>query len=211
MSLHDFWTSVRTGMRLYAPGRVISDSPRLDAEAIRAALAKADLWLTPSVVRGYDPSDFPFLPPDERDELTRLVADFRAVASQVPPRKPATPAQVDAALPLFQRIVELLEFDRFADANAFRIGKTIEAEPAFPHEEVEDVRYRTSADQYGDPLLDILAYLPDSAMNVFLRRVPPVREAIQNLVFEHGQPYWPSVSCRLMGELATLPAIGEDG
>ena len=98
MSLKDFRTNVRTGARLYAPFRVISDSPRIDEAQIELVLSNADHWLTKSAVEGYDPNDFSFFPEQKRAELTRIVDQFRKVVGEVNPRGPATEEQIGRAL-----------------------------------------------------------------------------------------------------------------
>lgn len=210
MALDKFWQSIRTGFQLYAPGRVISDIPRLDDESIDKAMAKPELWLTRAVARDYDPADFAFLTDERRDELTRLVRGYRAVAAGLKLRTPVTDEQVREAAPFFRGIVEALEFDRFADPEAFRIGKTIESDPEFPREDIVDARYRSGPDFSGEPGLRIMTYLPDSDMDTFLERARLVRHDITELVFEQGQPYWPHVSFRLRSDLAELQAIGAD-
>ncbi len=209
MALDQFWTSVRTGLRLYAPPRVIADSPRLDSEAIQKALARADLWLTPATVRGYDRADFDFLPAEYRDELARLVEGFQKVVAGVNPRGPATEEQVRLATPLFRGIVEALEFDRFADADAFRVGKVLESDPVFPKDGV-DARYRTGPDFNGEPGLKIMMYLPDSDLESFLARAATIRRDVTESVLRHGQPYWPYMSFRFQSDLAELQNPGAD-
>lgn len=210
MALADFWNGVRKGLALFVPSRVVEDSQRLDIERIQAILDQADVWLTPDTVRGYDPEDFSFLSEESRSELTRLVKEFSRIAGTVGPRRPADPLKVAEAKPLFRDIVHLLEFDRFADPEAFRIGKTIEADSDFPSLDVVDVRYRSTTDSLGEQALKIMAYLPDSEEEEFLDRALLVRKAIQELVFRHGRPYWPYVSVRLASDLADLPAVGAD-
>ena len=210
MSLKDFWTNVRTGARLYAPSRVISDSPRIDEAQIELALSKTEHWLTKSAVEGYDPNDFSFFPEQKRAELTRVVDQFRKIVGEVNPRGPATEEQIGRARPLFRSIVEMLEFDRFADVDAFRVGNIVEAEPMFPSSDISDTRYRTKLDSNDYPALKIMVYLSIMKGKPFIDRAMRVRDQIQELVFRHGQPYYPYVSTRLISDLAELPAVGAD-
>lgn len=210
MSLQEFWQSVRTGAKLYAPTRVVSDSPRMNTAVLDDILARADLWLAPKVVKGYDPVDFSFLPPERRAALTAQVDEFRQVAEQVDPRGQATYEQIARAKPLFREIVQALEFDRFADPEAFRIGKQAEADPRFPSGDVSDVRYRMDVNWEGEPVVRIMAYVPESEDEAFLRKAADVRERIQNIVFEIGEPYWPHVSLRKSSDLDELPEVGDD-
>src|SRR3954469_408555 len=84
MALHEFWTNVRIGAGPISP-RAIADSPRIDTASIESALRRATLWLTPQAVDGFEESDFPFLPADERARLAKLVKDFRELAGTVGP------------------------------------------------------------------------------------------------------------------------------
>ena len=106
--------------------------------------------------RGYDPNDFSFFPEQKRTELTRIVDHFRKIAGEVNPRDSATEQQIGRARPLFRSIVEMLEFDRFADVDAFRVGNIVEAEPMFPSSDVSDNRYRTKIDSNDYPALKIM-------------------------------------------------------
>lgn len=161
MALRDFWISVQAGAGLLSP-RATSDSPRIDPSEMERTLRNAVMWLTPSSVSGFDENDFPFLPEAERSELSACVAEFRRVARQVPPTGPAAPEQIEQALPPFLRIVELLEFDRFGNAEAFRIGKQVERriEPIRPPE-LEELRFDARSDHAGDPGLWIWVHLAD--------------------------------------------------
>jgi hypothetical protein len=210
MAIDEFWQNVRLGARLNLPTRVISDTPRMDDEVIKNALANSHSWLTPKSVQGFDPADFAFLPPEERNRLTENVNGFLALAKTVDPKKPATAEQVEAATPFFTDIVKSLEFDRFADAEAYRVGKTIESDPSFPHDDVKDARYRIRRDWNGEPSIKIMTYLPDSSLEEFLERAKSVRKVIMDLVFERGQPYFPYPSTRIMSNLAELQTVGED-
>lgn len=161
MSLQDFWVSVRTGAGMVAP-RAIVDSPELDPEAIERTLRGATLWLSPSAVAGFEEADFDFLPEEERGHLSDLVRQFREVARSVDPRGPASQEAVDQALPLFLGIVERLDFRRYEDPEAYRLGKLIEREigdQRLPG--LAELRFRTGRDQTGDPGLWIWAFLDD--------------------------------------------------
>jgi hypothetical protein len=125
MALRDFWISVRTGARLIAP-TATADSPRLDSAKIERILRGATIWLTPRSVHGFDASDFDFLTEAERNQLSKSVERFREIASQVPPDKPATPQQIQQALPEFLRILEVLRPDKYADPEALVVGKRVE-------------------------------------------------------------------------------------
>ena len=148
MALPDFWTNVRNGAKLFTP-RAIVDSPRLDAEAIEHMLRETTHWLTPRVVGGFEKSDFSFLPSGERARLAKLVEDFSRVAAKVGPTAAPVREVVESALPLFREIVAMLEFDRYGDAEAYRLGKQIERElQPYRPKELAELRFNSGRDHF---------------------------------------------------------------
>lgn len=204
MSLFDFWISVRIGAQMVAPPRVVVDSPHLDAGRIEQMLRTTDPWLTPEVVAGFDERDFSFLPDDERGHLARLVADFRAVAETVSPTGPAPRDAVERALPLFRDIVRSLEFDRYGDAEAFRLGKLIERgiAPRRPPE-LAELRFNTGLDHSGDPALWIWAFLSDEVSDTdarFLETAQTLRDLLHSAARRVAPDRWPYISFRSLAE-----------
>ena len=88
MARDEFIDSLRLASRLLARAEGI----QTDA-SIASKLDAADLWLTFKSVEGFDPADFADWPRRERDELTKEVAAFIAIAAEVPSNKPATKLQ----------------------------------------------------------------------------------------------------------------------
>lgn len=207
MALEDFWNNVRAGVQFLLP-RNITDSPLFDYADVERQLRGLAFALTPAVVRDFDEADFPFLSEADRSDLKQSVEELRTVAAKVPQRGPAAPQDEDAARPPFLRILKLLEFDRFADAEAYRVGKTIEAQAEFPRSAVKDARYRTVIDSQGYPAIRIMLYLPDATMDAFLKQTLPIRDVIWDLVSTHGKPYWPRTSFRMESDLQELQAVG---
>lgn len=203
MSLKDFWMSVRTGARFIAP-RATADSPRLDSAAIESTLRRATIWLTPKSVEGFNPEDFLFLSDHEQKTLRDAVSKFLVLARQVPPGRPATEQQIQQALPLFLRIVEILRPDHFADSEAFVIGKKVEQQLAgqIP-QSVLELRFETGKDASGGPALWIWVVFKDEAAkkDVFLPNARNVRELLENSVSELGFEQWPYVRFRTDSEL----------
>ena len=163
MALERFWQSVRTAARMIRPPAVVADSPRIPSDVIAKRLASSDLWLAPDSVRGYDENDFQFLTQEERNRLTEAVGRFKRVAEAVNPRGPAPIERVEAARPAFQQIVEQLEFDRFGDAEAYRIGKEIELKMDRERpERLAELRFETGLDSTGDPGLWVWAFVSET-------------------------------------------------
>ena len=106
MAKDDFLLSVRTAVGTLLP-RVDADHPYTDRDELAGILRRSDLWLSKSAVAGFDRDDLGDLDPGTREALDRNVAAFLDVASKLNPKGPATPTQVDAALPPFLEIAEI--------------------------------------------------------------------------------------------------------
>jgi len=207
MALRDFWISVRTGARLVAP-QAIADSPKLDPTLIERTLRSATLWLTPRAVAGFKEEDFDFLSDEERHHMARLVAEFRAIASEVNPTTSAPDDVVEKALPPFGEIVRSLEFDRYGDAEAYRLGKQIERaiEPNQPAE-LAELRFNTGLDHSGDPAIWIWAFLTDEAAasdDQFLKTAQKLRVLLDPVARTVAPDRWPYISFRSLAEQAGL-------
>jgi hypothetical protein len=205
MALCDFWLNVRTGARLIAP-HVTVDAPKLDSSAIEQSLRRATLWQTPRSVAGFNEADFDFLPDTERARLAQLVTDFRKIASGVKPTAPASEDQIAQALPLFRDIVGMLEFDRYGDAEAYRLGKQIEqAIEAYRLRELAELRFDTGSDHSGDPAIWIWAFLTDTAAESderFLENAQRLRELLDPVARMIAPERWPYLSFRSLVEQA---------
>jgi len=122
MALDDFWMSVRAAARLPVAQSLV-DSPRLDAEAIDLALRKTLGWLSPGAVAGFVAEDFSFLADAERLRLAKLISDFLTAVTTKSGPAPPRGDLIEKTLPIFRGIVQALEFDRYGDPTAFRLGK----------------------------------------------------------------------------------------
>jgi hypothetical protein len=205
MALHDFWSNVRTGARYFSPQAIV-DAPRLDAEAIERMLRERTHWLTPRAVAGFDEKEFSFLPDGERVKLAKLVADFQTVASSISPTAPVADDAVERALPLFRDIVRLLEFDRYGDADAFRLGKLIEREIA-PRRlpELAELRFHTGFDHSGDAALWIWVFLTEDVSkndDAFLKVAQRLRATLDPIARRVAPDRWPYLSFRPITEPA---------
>jgi hypothetical protein len=93
----DSWTEFVDNLRvadqlLVRPRAHSGLGPRADTD-LSLALDRADLWLTPKSVAGFDPAEFADLPERERNTLAAEVRAFLRIAERVPSNKPATNAQ----------------------------------------------------------------------------------------------------------------------
>ncbi len=167
-------------------------------------LRKTTHWVTPRSVAGFDESEFAFLSDAERSQLAKLVAEFRQVTSTVNPMAPATGDTVESALPLFRDIIRLLEFDRYENAEAFRLGKLIEREIApWRPAELAELRFRTKLDHTGDPGLWIWAYLSDEVSEKdedFLEAAQRLRNPLEDVARQVAPDRFPYLSFRSLRE-----------
>jgi hypothetical protein len=108
MAKQEFLRYLRVARSLFAHQRVQADSPLANTEAAEAMINRADIWLTPKSVQGFDVGDFPELGPNRQRELQTAVREFLDIATRVPPKEPATLEQVRNARVPFERILEIL-------------------------------------------------------------------------------------------------------
>jgi hypothetical protein len=108
MAREEFLENLRTAIRLDGTHTVPIDSPPLDPDALANKVYRADIWLTPRTVEGFDLREFRGLMPGQRGELEHAVAEFRAVASRVSTKRPAKAEEIDKARVALQQIVEVV-------------------------------------------------------------------------------------------------------
>jgi hypothetical protein len=205
MAFHDFWTNVRMAARRYAP-RFIADAARLDAEAVEHMLRDETHWLTAATVAGFDETELSFLPGAERARLAELVTGFGREVSAVRATAPAPGETKERALTLLRDIVQLLEFDRYGDAEAFRLGKLFEREiePRKPAE-LAELRFNTGPDHTGDPGLWIWAFLNEEASSsdeAFLDAARRLRAPLSSVARRVAPDRFPYLSFRDITEPA---------
>jgi hypothetical protein len=203
MALKTFWLNVRTAARLAVP-TVGVDSPQIEPAEIAKSLARAAVWLTPKSVAGYREEDFGFLVDDRCRELSQSVNRFREVARQVPPDAPPTEEQLERAIDSFQRILGILRFDKYADADAFEAGTRIERYLAgqLPPG-VSELRFETGENSHGAPALWVLVVFKEDphSEDALLTNANAVRELLHAAVEELGIERWPYLRLRTEAEL----------
>ena len=108
MAKDTFIDNLRRASKLLAPPRVLTEkAPEGDPE-LAFALESADLWLTPKVVEGFDPADFPDLPKDQRGQLVAEVDAFLKIARTVPGNKPAKKSESRDARRHLEKIIGIV-------------------------------------------------------------------------------------------------------
>ena len=108
MALPDFLLNVSTAARFLAPPAVEVDG-RLDADAIARTIALADLWFTPSAVKGFNTAEFALLTDTRRKELADAVGEFARLAAAQNPKAGVPPAVRERGLTLFRAILRLAD------------------------------------------------------------------------------------------------------
>lgn len=200
MALEEFWNSVRAGRSLmFARTTKVPAASSAPTQRVRTTL-----WMSRNSVAGFAPDDFSFLSDRDRERLTRSVSGFLDAISNLTPSVPASQRQVARAEPPFLEIVKLLEFTRYEDVDAFRIGKSIEAEvqgsrPAW----LSALKFKTGLDSTGDPALWIWAYLADDAIEGpdANRNEAEVRDLLDAAARSAAPDRWPYIRFRSASEM----------
>ncbi len=161
-----------------------------------------------AAVAGFDVKDVDFLPQAERKRLAKLVKDFQALTSRVNPQEPAPEDVVERALALFRDIILLLEFDRYEDPEAYRLGKQIErAIKAQWPAELAELRFSSGLDSIGEPGIWIWVFLTEEASmtdDQFLENARKVRDWLDPIAREVAPDRFPYISSRSIAEEVDL-------
>ena len=165
MALDEFWQNVKIAASQIWP---TVRAPQLDENQLAGILRKAALWLTPLSVEGFDLNDFGFLPSSERVKLKKSVADFLRVSKTVPDRVIPTDLQYREALESLRRILDILQPDKYPDADAFRTAKVLENLDDLRlsddvRGDVNRIIYQFDIDSTGDPATWVWVILNDEA------------------------------------------------
>lgn len=177
------------------PGPSADGGAEPESEAARRKHA-ADVWLNARTTAGYDPADFDFLDEDERDELTRRVAELRSLLAEIPPDELPSVEAIARARPIFLRIAALLDFDHHADAAALSLGKRLSrrVRDALP-DWVQGLRFETGWDVIGDPALTLWVVAPEdfTRREDWFPRFMHVAEALRKRVAELAPEMFPYI------------------
>ncbi|HEU5116198.1 MAG TPA: hypothetical protein VFT74_05920 [Isosphaeraceae bacterium] len=205
MSLHEFWVGVRTAIEAI-PALLVSPEP--DPGDVERTLRDAA-----DAVAGFDQADFGFLPQSEQDQLRHSVTEFldrvKAASPTAQPGDHAPRTLPVRLLTSLANINDLLDFHRYADPEAFRLGKLIEREIAHgqPPPGLAELRFRTGQDHTGDPGLWIQAYLDDHTTGsdeAFLATARKLREYLGSVARRVCPDRFPYLSFRSLAEEAEL-------
>ena len=107
-------------------------------------------------------------------------------------------------LPEFRDIIGLLEFDRYENAEAFRLGKRFEREIApWRPPELAELRFSAWLDHSGDPGLWIWAYLSDAVSQNdedFLEAARRLRGPLEEVAQDVAPDRFPYLAFRSLKE-----------
>ena len=209
MAIKEFWISVRAAASLMVPKAAV-DSPRLDRDRIEKILRGATFWLTPGSIKGYDPKEFDFLSEDERTRLEEGVKEFKAVAASVPKNAPATDEQIDEGVTGFRKIIEVVRPDKYADFEAFVIGKKIENQVRDEMPDwVREMVFETGYDVGGEPGVWIWVEVEDFALEdeVLRDNAQLIREIVRRAADEVCPDRWPYVRFRTVSDQRPSPQV----
>lgn len=130
MAREEFVANLRHAHLLLQPPRVESDLGRTYDSEAASRLDRADLWLTPKAVEGFDPDDFSDLSEKDRKKLSEAVAQFLRIATNVPPDKPATARQSNQARKHLETAIKIVGRglrDQWLEAQRQMINEAIQA------------------------------------------------------------------------------------
>lgn len=203
MSMKEFWQSVRAAASFYKYGGPPPDAAPIDAAIIDKGLRNSTNWLTSRTMTGWDEANVDeYFTPADRDRLVQAVHTFQAVTKPLNPYRPApTAEQIETARPALAEIIHLLEFDRYADADAFTTGKrmvlALASNPPPELAELVELRFNTGDDWAGYPGIWISAFLSVTACgtdDVLMGHSREIRPILQDLSEKIDPVRFPFVS-----------------
>lgn len=207
MSLPEFVLNVKTAAKFLSPTATTDHAPTPDYER---TLELADIWLTPNAVRGFDPADFVFLTPDDREALARAVEAFRLVAGQVPADRPASPEQAAEALAPFLSILRLLS-PYISDAEGQDVHKALWGVMQRHRTAIAGFDFRLGTDWSGREAVWVWIVLfeePDFDRADHRANVARLRTTVEQALAEAGVSRWPYVTVRTRQEMRDLVQAG---
>lgn len=208
MAINDFWYGARNGTRVFAPGTgiwgTISDwkEPNsLKGLNLYSMIAQAEMFRK---------EDFDFLPPDEQKNLADAVMQFREVTDREFKGHPIDQVDYESIRPSYQRIADSLGFDRFSDAEAFRIGRQIELAIAGTRPpELKKMLIQTGPDHSGEPAIWFWAILDDAVVDNpdFRQKKKAIRLLLESASQAIAPDRWPFVRFETVEEQIEMAEV----
>ncbi len=194
MSRQEFLDNYKVARRLFAHPRVQTDSAVTDPKQVEEMIARSAIWLTPKSVQDFDVNDFAALGPERQRELQAAVEDFLAIANQVPPTKPPTQEQLDAARIAFSKIQSILNVYIGTPEEGAQIDAMLQNMVYPPW--VANWDYELDNDTYDFPAVRINFFVDEtSAPRKELGRfASQMTQKMLDALFAAGNKRWPYVS-----------------
>jgi hypothetical protein len=207
MAKQEFLRNFRVARNLFGHQRVQADSPLIDAKVAESMINRADIWLTPKSVQGFDVADFPELGPDGQSALQTAVREFLEIATRVPPKEPAAFEQVRIARVPFTSILEILAPYLPTPQEKQQVEAALQriAFPnAFPNW-VASWDAELGSDEEGGPAVWIDVYVDEHTVprDEVGRFASQLTAQIQQALAAEGSNRWPYVRMRTVAEHKT--------
>jgi hypothetical protein len=182
----EFWSNLRTA------ARVLAQNGSTD-------------WLTPGFLDDFDPQDFAFLEPSDRDQLMRNAETLRRIVSQLPGDRPASEQQLQEAETAVREMIRLLRVQEFLNLEAFKIQYRLERALVgkLPHW-IENFVCETGTDVGDDPALWVILNVSQEAVDndLVVKQGQQVRAVVEAAVRRLRIDRWPYVRFQSLDELA---------
>jgi hypothetical protein len=208
MAKHEFLQNLRTARNVFFH-RVGPQAAHEDPRDPKAQVARALIWLAPSSVSGFDPSEFTELSSDVREQLKDRVQQFLDVAKHVGPDKKPTEDEVQRAMLAFLDVVRLLDPYLSATEEAQKVREVLEGVDFPPG--VVTWEYEIGADATGDPAVWIWLFVDEDVVQrkEVSRVTTAVREKIRDALAAAGIRRWPYVRVRTAAEQRALGSVSQ--
>ncbi len=177
-----------------------SNGIRLDPAYLEVLLRRSTGWLKPRAVKGFDSKDFSELTEDARNALRAAVEQFSSIAKRAPRDQSPPTELVDEALPVFLKILEILEpiLDEYA---AYHVLKHTELSDF-----VTDFAIKAGLDSSGDPAVWVWVITKDAPESEFLKQARQIRPQVQETLQEAEIGRWAYIGFRSESDQHELEA-----
>jgi hypothetical protein len=169
----------------------------------------APVWLSPSVIAGFDPKDFGFLTPEQQAVLTEAVTKFRAIAEAVAGREP-THDEMNRAIRYLLVITGILDENLFDEEGKALLVALTAAKKPFP-DFVLGLDYTLNTDATGDPGIWVWVLVSDDIdpdSNEFRQFASRFPQAVRNTLAEVKSDRLPYIHYRPLSEAVELMSEG---
>lgn len=204
MSKQDFLVNYRVARKLFAHGKVESDTSGLDPVSLERQISRAAIWLTPKSVEGFNGDDFPELAEDRRRDLEEAIRDFKEVAKDVPATKLATTEQLKRARAAFERARQILEPFVPTHEEVTRTGDALK-KVKFP-DWVANWDYEFASDADGAPAVRVTIYVDEetATLKQLGRYVSEMSSKIHSALSAARIERWPFLRMRSAAEYKSM-------